>query len=78
LKIPRFRGVLAVEVARIRTGDGGFRAQDTPQPVFFSAAKLGGSGSHNRFLDAARTSVDVNIAGCGFIRRAGPARAGRC
>ena len=24
------------------------------------------------------TSVDVNIAGCGFIRRAGPARAGRC
>ncbi len=45
MKIPRFRGVLAVEVARIRTGDGGFRAQDTPRPAFFSVAKLGGSDS---------------------------------
>ncbi len=44
-KSPRFRGVLAVKPARIRTGDCGFRASMTPLPAFFSVAKLGGSDS---------------------------------
>ena len=44
-KSPRFRGVLAVEPSRIRTGDCGFRAGKTPRPVFVSVAELGGSVS---------------------------------
>ncbi len=45
LKIPRFRGVLAVGPWCIRTGDCGFRAWTAPLSVFFSVAKLGGSDS---------------------------------
>ncbi len=44
-KFSLFRGVLAVEPWCIRTGDCGFRAWKTPQPLFFSVAKLGGSVS---------------------------------
>ena len=44
-KSPRFRGVLAVEPWRFRTGDCGFRAGKTARPVFVSVAELGGSVS---------------------------------
>jgi hypothetical protein len=44
-KFARFRGVLAVGLSRIRTGDGGFRVRMTPQPVYFSVAMLSGSDS---------------------------------
>jgi hypothetical protein len=44
-KSPRFRAVLGVKPARIRTGDGGFRAGKTQGPVFVSVARLGGSVS---------------------------------
>ena len=40
---PRFRGVLAVEASRIRTGDYGFRAWKTARSVVVSVGKLGGS-----------------------------------
>ncbi len=44
-KFPRFRGVLAAEAWRIRTGDCGFWGRKTPRPGFVSVAKLGGSVS---------------------------------
>jgi hypothetical protein len=69
-KFPRFRGVLAVGLSRIRTGDGRFATSKAQQPEFFSVGKLGGSDSLQirlsdglvaAVLDAARTSVDVNV-----------------
>ncbi len=42
-KSPRFRGVLAVESSRIRTGDCGLLAGTAPRPAFVSVARLGGS-----------------------------------
>ena len=50
-KSPRFRGVLAVKLWRIRTGDCGFRAQKTPPPAFVSVAKLGGPDSPENLRD---------------------------
>ncbi len=44
-KFARFRGVLAVGLSRIRTGDGGFAASKAQQSAFFSVGKLGGSDS---------------------------------
>ena len=44
-KSPRFRGVLGVRPSRIRTGDCGFRAANTLQPVSVSVAEFGGSDS---------------------------------
>jgi hypothetical protein len=44
-KFARFRGVLAVEPACIRTGDREFGARTTPQAAAFSVAKFGGSDS---------------------------------
>ena len=44
-KFARFRGVLAVGLSRIRTGDGGFGASKAQQPALFSVAKLDGSDS---------------------------------
>ncbi len=69
-KFTRFRGVLAVGLSRTRTGDGGIGASKAQQPAFFSVGKLGGSDSLQirlsdglvaAVLDAARTSVDVNV-----------------
>jgi len=56
-KSPRFRGVLAVEPSRIRTGDCGFWAGKTPRPVFVSVAKLGGSVSLRTRVPRARTRM---------------------
>ena len=44
-KFARFRGVLAVGLSRIRTGDAGFEAAKAQQSPFFSVAKFGGSDS---------------------------------
>ncbi len=44
-KSPRFRGVLAARLSRIRTGDCGVKAWKPLRPVFVSVGKLVGSVS---------------------------------
>ena len=56
-KLPRFRGVLGEGHSRIRTGDCGFRAWKSPQPVFFSVAQLGGSDSLSIRPSKGRVSI---------------------
>jgi len=56
-KSPRFRGVLAVGLSRIRTGDGGFGASKAQQPTFFSVGKLGGSDSLQIRLGVLRVRI---------------------
>ena len=55
---PRFRGVLAVDPSRIRTGDCGLRAGKTAWPVFISVGKLAGSVS----LPIRELGVRIRIA----------------
>jgi len=57
-KIGRFRGVLAVGVLRIRTGDCRFGGRRTPRPAFFSVARCCGSG----WLSRERQGRGVRIA----------------
>ena len=42
-KFARFRGVLAIGIVRIRTGDGGFRGESVRLRAFISVANSGGS-----------------------------------
>ena len=61
-KFARFRGVLAVGLSRIRTGDRGFGAKMTPQTAFISVGKLGGS-------DSPPICLPLAIDGLGLERR---------
>ena len=71
-KSPRFRGVLAVKPSLIRTGDCGFRAWKTAQPVFFSVAKLGGSVSLPIRLSEGRGSADPRLRMMQALSRVSP------
>ncbi len=59
-KFARFRGVLAVGLSRIRTGDGGFGASKAQQPAFFSVGKLGGSDSLQIRLGVLRVRIRIS------------------
>jgi hypothetical protein len=57
-KTPRFRGVLAVEPSRIRTGDGEFGASNAQECRLFSVAKLGGPDSLSTRLGVQSAAAD--------------------
>ena len=71
---PRFRGVLAVESSRIRTGDCGFWAWKTARPLLVSVGELGGSVERQRpryqNSDLMRISFEHQLRGEGQQLRA--------